>query len=53
MSLAIMSRIDYYQKFRKWLEAGTQHALNLVIISNDVYLIEPQSDEFWQIAVLD
>lgn len=53
MSFAVMSRIDYYNKFNEWIKPGTLHAVNLVIIGNDVYLIEPQKDEFWKIAYLE
>lgn len=53
MSFYVMDRQEYYQHFKKWTPKGRLHAVNLVIIGNEIYLIEPQSDEYWLKAYLD
>ncbi len=45
-----------FEKSYRCLDTGRifkNHVLNLTIIDNGIYLIEPQTDEFWLVAYLD
>jgi hypothetical protein len=53
MSFYVMDRQEYYQRYGEWLPKGRLHAVNLVIIGNEIYLVEPQTDEYWLRAYLD
>ena len=48
----------YFQFIKTYTRPDTgeyiyDHALNSTIIGNDIYLIEPQTDEFWRAAYMD
>jgi hypothetical protein len=54
MSLEVIERFEYNKLFETELLPGQSlHAINLAIIDNDVYYIEPQTDEVAFVAQLD
>lgn len=53
MSFEIIQSSEYNQLFRKRLPDNTLHAINLVVIGNDAYYIEPQTHEVVLGAHLD
>jgi hypothetical protein len=54
MSLEVIERFEYNKLFETELLPGQSlHAINLAIIDNDVYYIEPQTDEVVFVAQLD
>lgn len=53
LSFYPMDREEYFQMFGVWLPVGKTHAMNLAIIGNEIYLIEPQTDEVWLYGYLD
>ena len=53
MSFYIMERQEYFNLTGTQLPEGRLHAVNLVIIGNNIYLIEPQTDEYWLKGHLD
>ena len=48
-----MARAEYYQHYRKVLPRGYEHIVCLVVIGNEVYLIDPKTDEVWLRGYLD
>ncbi len=53
MSFQVLNEQGYYEHFGKHLSSGRVHALNLAVIGNNVYFVEPQTDEVWLGAYLD
>ncbi len=53
MSFEIIGESEYNVLFKTPLPPNTLHAINLVIIGNDAYYIEPQTDEVVFAAQLD
>lgn len=53
MSFEIIHSSEYNQLFSKRLPHNTLHAINLVVIGNDAYYIEPQTHEVVLGARLD
>ena len=53
MSFYYVDRIEMWQRFRVRLERGKAHAMNLTIIGNYIYIIEPATDGITHIAYLD
>lgn len=49
----IMSKQEYFDLTGAELPDGRTHAVTLVIIGNNIYLIEPQTDEYWLVGYLD
>ena len=54
MSFEVIGRSEYNALFKNKLSRSQSlHAINLVIIGNDAYYIEPQTDEVVFVANLD
>ena len=53
VSFYVMGRLEYREHYKDTLPSGELHALNLAVIGNEVYLIEPQTDKYWLKAYLD
>lgn len=54
MSFEVIRHVEYNALFKeKQLPNGAIHAINLVILGNDVYYIEPQTHEIVFVAYLD
>lgn len=53
ISFQVLYDKQFYQHYGKHLKRGTYHAVNAVIIGNELWYIEPQSDEIWLAAYLD
>ena len=54
MSFEVIERTEYNKLFENELSPGQSlHAINLTIIDNNVYYIEPQTNEVVFVAQLD
>jgi hypothetical protein len=53
LHLQVLDNSLYYRFYKKHLPIHTYHAAVIAIVGNEIYLIEPSTDEIWLMAVKD